>query len=165
MRNIWWKAASIRDLTILLTLMREYYSFEGIPFNSNKATQSVQTLFQEPHRGEIILICVKDTVIGYVALTNGYSLEFGGVYQFIDEFFIREKFRRDGAGAATLKFVEQLGQDTGITALHLEVEHKNEAAQKFYAKLGFKGQGRHLLVKHLRARAPKNYEPRRRVNE
>jgi len=129
--------------------MEEYYAVDGIPFDLTTATRALEILLKDPNLGEVVLVCKKDTIIGYIALTNGYSLEFGGAYQFIDEFFIREQFRRKGAGAATLQFVEQLAKDSNVSMLHLEVEQHNTEAHSFYSKLGFKSQGRHLLVKPI----------------
>lgn len=154
MRKIWWKAASHQDKNLLLSMMREYYSHDGLPFHAAKAERALENLLLNTQLGEIILICVSGEIVGYVVVTNGYSLEFGGAYQFIDELYIRERHRQRGLGKATLDFIEQLSRENGVTALHLEVEEDNKDAQKFYAQVGFKSHHRHLLVKMLPAISP-----------
>ena len=37
----------------------------------------------------------------------------------------------------------------GVSALHLEVERQNEAAQGFYRRLGFKDHDRYLMTRWL----------------
>lgn len=88
---------------------------------------------------------------GYIIMTNGFSLEFGGYYQFIDEFFVEEEQRGKGIGAETLKFVEDFGRKNAIKSIHLEVENENEneSAQRFYTKHSYRGHGRFLWSKDI----------------
>jgi len=162
MRHVHWKAASLDDKDIILTMMREYYEYDGLPFDKGKASRALEHLLKDAHFGEAILIIWQATPIGYVVLINTYSLEFGGVCQCVDEFFIKEPYRQSGAGKATIRFIEQLGVDSGITSLQLEVDSENLPAQKFYSKAGFKGYGRHLLFKVLSPSTDKSEESERK---
>ena len=42
--------------------------------------------------------------VGYLVLTLGYSLEYGGRDAFIDEVYIRSSYRGRGIGTAALTF-------------------------------------------------------------
>ena len=95
------------------------------------------------------LICDGDSAVGYLALTFGYSLEFHGRDAFIDELYIRPAHRGQGWGTRAMEHAEALALSEGIRAIHLEVGHRNSAAQAFYRKLGYADHERHLMTKWI----------------
>lgn len=147
--TISWRRASAPDISLLLKLMESYYGYEGIAFVRSKAESALSKLINEAHLGEILLILYSNEIVGYVALTNGFSLEYGGKYQFIDELFIMEQFRGNSLGTKTLKYIAENAQQNEVLSLHLEVEIDNLAAQRLYKAQGFEDCGRHLWSKDL----------------
>jgi ribosomal protein S18 acetylase RimI-like enzyme len=87
---------------------------------------------------------------GYVILTFGGDLEFGGRQATVTDLYIIDGYRRLGLGSKILHFVEETCKELGIKALELQVERKNVAAQTFYCKLGFERHDRIPLSKRLR---------------
>ena len=89
--------------------------------------------------------------IGYVVITFGWSIEFGGMDGFIDELYIRASVRGRGIASEILQELPTaLAQQAGLTALHLEVETGNERAQRLYRKLGFSVRdGYHLMTRRF----------------
>ena len=83
---------------------------------------------------------------GYIALTYGYSLEFGGRDAFIDEFYIRPDFRGEGLGQTILGLIQQEAERLGIRALHLEVARTNLRAQRLYARANFQPRNKYVLM-------------------
>jgi GNAT superfamily N-acetyltransferase len=84
-----------------------------------------------------------------LALTFGFSFEYGGRDAFIDEFFIKEGFRGKGIGKLVLKLLEPLALEAGVQTLHLEVEPHNSAGNQLYLNAGFKSNDRILLNKAI----------------
>lgn len=142
------KLANQSDPEILVELIREFYEVEHLPFDNN-TIRAVEKLLKDDSLGRIWLIQDSKNVIGYVVLTFGYSLEFHGRDAFIDELYIREGYRRQGVGAHTLQFVEDVCPSLEIEALHLEVDRKNTAAQSLYRKVGFEDHDRYLMTKWI----------------
>jgi ribosomal protein S18 acetylase RimI-like enzyme len=95
------------------------------------------------------VIRVKGACAGYLVLTLGYSLEFQGRDGFIDELFLVESFRGRGVGDRVLELVENEARALGVVALHLEVERKNAAGQRFYRRNGYLDHDRYLMTKRL----------------
>jgi GNAT superfamily N-acetyltransferase len=142
--------AKVDNLPELLELMQEYYAYDELEFSKTTALAALRDLLAEPVLGRIWLICRDNLIIGYVALTFGYSLEFGGRDAFVDELFIQEGHRGRGIGTEALELVKSAAKAIGIGALHLEVERGNKKALRFYRSSGFEDRDRfHLMSKRL----------------
>lgn len=130
----------------LLPFIREYHAYEGIHMPDTARRGAVARLLGDPGLGSIWAISAETGWIGYIALTYGYSIEFRGRDAFIDEFFIREPYRRRGLGTRALREASTRAGALGLKALHLEVAHANRAAQKLYGALGFELRRRYALM-------------------
>jgi GNAT superfamily N-acetyltransferase len=143
------RIATDSDVDLLLQMMRAYYAFDHHPFDLEKARTALTGLLRDPALGRVWLVCAGETVVGYIVLTFGYSLELLGRDAFVDEFFLLESHRGQGLGRKTMDFVEQAAKTLGVHAIHLEVTRHNLAAQQFYPKLSFEDRGHHLMSKWI----------------
>lgn len=143
------RLANESDAETLFRLMREYYTFDGHYFDPDKAREALLQLLREPAFGLVWLISDETTIIGYVVLCFGYSLEFHGRDAFLDEFYLKADYRRRGAGAHVLNQIEERARREGIRAIHLEVVRRNEAAGSFYRKVGYVDHDHRLMTKRL----------------
>jgi GNAT superfamily N-acetyltransferase len=149
MPKIRFQPAVMTDTEILLVLMREFYVYEEMPFEETAARRALAGILSSDSFGRVFLIFSGNDAAGYTVLTFGYSLEFHGRDAFVDELFLRERFRGHGIGGQALKFLASVCQENGIRALHLEVDRKNTAAQRAYQKFGFADHDRYLMTKWL----------------
>jgi ribosomal protein S18 acetylase RimI-like enzyme len=136
------------DTETLISLMREYYVYDHIPFDESLARAALARLTDDETLGRIWLIEQGDQAIGYLAITLGYSLEYGRD-AFIDEVYLREPYRGQGLGQRAFTLAEEACRALGVQALHLEVERDNGRAQAFYRKIGYEDHDRYLLTKRL----------------
>jgi ribosomal protein S18 acetylase RimI-like enzyme len=130
----------------LLPLVAAYHDFEGIELPQETRKRSVTTLLNDRRLGEIWQIRTPGRLIGYIALTFGYSIEFGGRDAFIDEFYIEPAERGGGIGAEVLRQVTAIMSDRGVLALHLEVDRTNDRAKSLYGRLGFSSREKYHLM-------------------
>ncbi len=86
-----------------------------------------------------------DRVVGYVVITLGYSIEYGGRDGFIDDLYVVPGQRGQGVGRAMLGFAVAQAMEPGIGTLPLEVETGNAAAHRLYRSKGFEETGRRLM--------------------
>ena len=136
MLKVHFRLAHTTDIDLLTEFMQQFYAIDQYHFDEHTAREVLKTLIEEPSLGRLWLISTEEA-IGYLALTFGYSLEFHGRDAIIDELFLTEPYRNQGIGTQTLQFVYQQCHSMGIHALHLEVEHTNEAGLALYHKMGF----------------------------
>lgn len=152
MMSVEFKRANVADCETLLPLMADFYAHEGLTFEEAFAARALLGLLKNEIHGRVFLIEADGVVAGYIVLTFGYSLEFGGVDAFVDELYLREAYRSQGIGRAALEFLAQTCAALGIHALHLEVERANQRAQAVYHQFGFVDHDRYLLTKWLKYR-------------
>ena len=148
------RQATSQDTKVILELMESFNKTFGYPFDRVKNTNNLSWLLSHPSSGLIWLISCNRDIVGYLALTFGFSFEYGGKDAFIDEFYLLERYRHRGIGKATLDFVENQAKLLGVHAIHLEVEGLNEEGQKLYRSKGFQGNDRKLLTKRTGLERP-----------
>jgi ribosomal protein S18 acetylase RimI-like enzyme len=146
------RIATESDADTLLPFMRDYYAFDGHAFI---------TLLRDPSLGRVWLILANtieaeknsktagELPVGYIVLCFGYSLEWLGRDAFVDEFYLLTDYRGRGWGRKTMAFLEDAARSLNVTALHLEVMHRNTNALELYRKLGFEGHKSSFLSKWI----------------
>jgi ribosomal protein S18 acetylase RimI-like enzyme len=138
--------ATPADEDALVGLMREFYAYEGLPWNETVARQGLRTILADGSVGQVWLLRTDGEHAGYLVLAFSFSLEFHGRYGFLDELYLREGYRGRGLGRRAIEKAEEACRSVGGRALRLEVTCENAAARSFYARLGFDDTGRDLLT-------------------
>jgi ribosomal protein S18 acetylase RimI-like enzyme len=134
---------------LLESMIAAFCAFENIPFSSGKGFLIWHKAFEHPEFFRAWLLEIEHKFAGYVVLTFGFSLEYGGIDAYVDELWINPEFRGLGFATQTLEFLTLECQKLNIVALHLEVDSTNQIAKKLYAKTGFESTERELLNKWL----------------
>jgi GNAT superfamily N-acetyltransferase len=139
------------DLDVLVELMREFYAETGMPLDPGVARRAFATLVGDPRLGRVWILQDGDGrgTAGYVVLTLGYSMEFGGYDAFVDDLFVRPPYRSRGLGRAALDTVIGECRSRDVRAVHLEVDRNNGVAKRLYGAFGFVDHDRELLTRTL----------------
>jgi ribosomal protein S18 acetylase RimI-like enzyme len=137
----------ISDIDRLLPLMRDFYSFERLPYDETRSKHLLAQLIEGRDLGRLVVFEDAKQLVGYMVLGFGFSLEFHGRDCFIDEFYVQPEQRQQGIGRAAVGFAIETCRELGIKALHLEADHFNTRGHEFYKRLGFKDHDRHLMTR------------------
>ena len=137
--------ASPSDLHRLLAWIAELYRHERIAFDAAVVRPALATLLEDPALGQVWLIAVDGQPVGYLVLTFGYSLEYGGRTALLDEVFVDEAYRGRGLGTRALRFAAEQCGKLGVRTLELEVERHNQDAQRLYRARGFVERDRYVM--------------------
>lgn len=137
------------DLSAVVDLQEEFYASGGYPFDRNTSESAFRELADDPSLGRLFLIENDDKLVGYLAVTFGFTLEFGGRDAFVDELYVIPSARGQGLGTEALLIAEEACQREGVRAIHLEVEFTNENAKRLYSGHGYKEHTRFLMTKRL----------------
>jgi len=149
LKNVRIEAATARDAARLLSFIRAYYRFDRIPFDAKAIAAGLSLLLDDPTLGRAWLILNRRRPVGYLLLTFGFDLEFGGRQATITDFYIDPGHRRKGVGRKVLMHVETFCQACGVKALELQETSKNARALEFYKFLGFGAHERIPMSKHI----------------
>jgi GNAT superfamily N-acetyltransferase len=140
------RAAAV-DIPALLELQQRFYANEGYPYDRATMHRGMRELIANDSLGR--LFAFGDPIVGYLVLTFGFSLEFGGRDAFVDELYVDDASRGQGLGTLALQVAEDACREAGIGALHLEVEHVNARARALYERSGYTAHDRHLMTKRF----------------
>lgn len=131
----------------LLAFIKAFYDESGYVFEPSVVNVALDQLTEEPGLGWCFLIAKAGVPIGYVVLSRGFSIEYGGIDSILDEFFVDPAHRGGGIGRHVLRLLDAHCAQNNVRALHLEVERENHRANKIYLDHGFSGNDRALLSK------------------
>ncbi len=143
------REAEPNDVTALLAMMSELYANDGVPFDDDRSRRAALQLIEEREAGCIWVIEAERTIAGYLVLTFGFSLEFGGRHGFIDELFITASYRGHGLGAAAVHHAKSECARLYMTNVLLEADLANKKATRFYRRLGFHEHPRRLMCSRV----------------
>jgi len=135
MSTIW--LAKPENFVVLDQMVGLYHAFEDIETSEEHRERALMPLLEGSPHGAIWMIGPRISPVGYVAITFGWSIEFGGLEGVLDEIYIREKVRGRGMGREALIELLKLLREYGVTGLTLEVDQGNTKAETFYRSLGF----------------------------
>lgn len=148
------RLAEPSDLGVLLAMMKELraedYAVGQPPPAPDLLGPLVIAFLATPSLGRMWVAC-DGGVVGYLALTFGYSFEFGGRDAFVDELYVIPARRNNGWGSRLLRVAEAAAPGLGVRAIHLEVSRGNARAGRLYRSFGFEDHDRHLMTKHVNA--------------
>ena len=134
------------DLDRLLPLVSAFHGEEGLEHSDERRRDALLPLLEGIPHGCVYLIGPARAPLGYVVVTFGWSVEFGGMDGFVDEIYIRPAVRGRGIATEVLIELPKALAAAGLKALHLEVDRENEAAQRLYARTRFQARERYMLM-------------------
>lgn len=145
------RRATAADVTALLDRMERFNAGEGIGWDRARTERALGVLITDAAIG-FVLVYAPDPAAefdGYVVVTYGFDLEWGGRDAFVTELFVDEDARGRGVAKALVDAAALLARDAGAQALHLVVRPENVAAGELYRARGFARVPRELYTKVL----------------
>lgn len=137
------------DLPRLLPLVAAFHAEEELQSSEEVRSEALTPLLDGSPHGAIYLIGPARAPIGYIIVTFGWSVEFGGLDGFIDEIYIRPGVRGRGVGSEVITSLVAMLKSVGMKALHLEVEPANDRALGLYKRCHFKARDGYTLMSRV----------------
>lgn len=130
----------------LLSLVEAFHTEAGIKSTAKMRRAGIAPLLDGVPHGCAYLIGPPRAPIGYIVITFGWSVEFGGLDGIIDELFIRPGVRGRGIASEALTALPRALAGAGLRAMHLEVDRDNAAAIKLYRRAGFTPRDAYMFM-------------------
>lgn len=129
--------ASLDDTDKLLPLVAAFHAEREMGTDEAHQAAAVTPLLEGSPLGAIWLIGPRRAPVGYICVTFGWSLEFGGMDGIVDELYIRPAVRRRGMGFEALHGIAKAMSEAGLKALHLEANRSDIKLIDFYRRARF----------------------------
>ncbi len=134
------------DLDRLGSLVAACHAETGLESTEESRRDGLAPLLEGIPHGAAYLIGPARSPMGYVIVSFGWSLEFGGMDCFLDEIYLRPAVRGRGIAGETLISLPKALARAGVRALHLHVNRDNETATRLYTRAGFNARERFVLM-------------------
>jgi GNAT superfamily N-acetyltransferase len=130
------RQATAADLEQLIPLCIDYCIADQHTVDESLIRVGVNGLLASSDRGFVLVACDEvGKLIGYAAVSAGWSIEIGGPDFVLDELFVRDQGQ--GIGSDLVAAVETHCRSLGVKRIFLETERPNDRARLLYARLGF----------------------------
>ena len=146
------KQAKPEDWPEILDMARAFHAEDGHALTQRGEIALRNALHaSSPFSPYVQVLTVRDDgkIAGYAVICYSFSIEFGGVTSYLDDFYVKPEYRGNGLGTKALEEFEHMSRARGCCIFHLETEAANDKAKAFYMKHGMEDTGRALLIKKL----------------
>ena len=120
----------------VLAMMRTFYASDAVFTNGSEEIfrTDVQACVSENPFLEGFVFINEGNAVGYAMIAKSFSTEFGRPCVWIEDLYLTEPFRGQGAGSRFFAYLESRFPEA---ILRLEVEEENHRAVTVYRKNGF----------------------------
>lgn len=129
------EALKEEHLDILLTMLEEFARYENMQNCLKVNVKKLVDLFFKNDFGRSFILKENDEIIGYLMYFYTFSSFRGSKGIYIEDIYIREKFRRKGYGRKIFKFLGEVCQKENVQMLTWVCLNENELGINFYESL------------------------------
>ena len=131
------KPATIGDVPIILSLIRELAEYERAP-DAVVATEEGlrEVLFGPKRSAEVLLARENGEPVGFAVYFYNFSTWLGRPGLYLEDLFVRPALRGKGYGRALLVELARIAEERGCGRMEWAVLDWNEPAIQFYRTLG-----------------------------
>ena len=125
-----------RDKDVVIDMMRVFYASPAVLSNGSDEIfeADVENCIGDSPFLEGFVIEDNGEILGYSMIAKSFSTEFGKPCIWIEDIYIKDKYRGLGLGSEMLQFITKKYKNC---IFRLEVEEENEQAIGVYEKNGF----------------------------
>jgi GNAT superfamily N-acetyltransferase len=127
------RQANLKDVPTLLSLIREMAEYEKLPLLITEQTLATDG-FGSHTRFRVLIAEYDGEPAGYAFFFDSYST-FQGRGLFLEDLFVRPKYRKNKIGRALISRVATIAQQENCFGIMLHVLDWNEMAIQFYRKI------------------------------
>ncbi len=131
------RPATEDDVPLILSFIKELAEYERLS-HEVVATEEIlrESLFGERRVAEALLGYLGETPAAFALFFHNFSTFLGRPGIYLEDLFVRPRFRGSGVGRAMLVYLARLARERGCGRLEWWVLDWNEPAIRFYEALG-----------------------------
>lgn len=127
---------TIKDKASVIEMMRTFYASPAVLSNGSEEIfcNDIENCVNNSPYLEGYIFEDSDEIQGYAMIAKSFSTEFGKPCIWIEDLYIKDRYRGLGIGSRFIDFITKKYTDS---IFRLEVEEENARAVKVYEKCGF----------------------------
>ena len=127
---------TIEDKPVIIEMMRVFYASPAVLSNGSDEifSNDIDNCINDNPYLEGYVIENSEEIQGYAMVAKSFSTEFGKPCIWIEDLYIKDRYRGLGLGSSFFDFITKKYTDS---IFRLEVEEDNERAIRLYKKCGF----------------------------
>ncbi|MCC1494390.1 GNAT family N-acetyltransferase [Cognatishimia sp. F0-27] len=137
------------DADRLLAMVAAFHGETGFESDEIRRAEAIGPLLDGSPHGAIWLIGPRRAPVGYIAVSFGWSLEYGGLDAIVDELYIRAAVRGRGMGGEALNALARSLREAGVKAMHLEAQREDTRLHGFYRRARFVPRDGYVLMSRV----------------
>jgi GNAT superfamily N-acetyltransferase len=142
--------ASADDLDAMTDLLVGLFALEhDFAPDPGRQRAGLARCLAEPARARLFVARLAGRVVAMANVQIGISTAEGGEVLMVEDVVVAADLRGRGIGRAILRHALDWGAARGMTRATLLTDHDNQAAQAFYASMGFAPSAMRVLRKRL----------------
>ena len=131
------RPATEADVPLILTFVRELADYERLSHEAVATEEALRaSLFGERRFAEVVLGYLGDDPAGFALFFHNFSTFLGKPGIYLEDLYVRPKFRGAGVGRALLVHLAKLARERGCGRLEWSVLDWNEPAIGFHRGIG-----------------------------
>jgi GNAT superfamily N-acetyltransferase len=131
------RQATIEDTALILSLIKEIAEYEKLGHEVSATEKDIKNnLFGEKRYAEVLIAEYDEEPAGQALFFHNFSTFVGRPGIYLEDLFVRPKFRGKGIGKSLLLALIKLAEERNCGRVEWCVLDWNEPAIKFYKKLG-----------------------------
>ncbi len=131
------RAATVADAPLILQFIRELAAYEKLAHEVTATEDSLRrTLFGPRPAAEVILAGQEDDWAGFAVFFHNFSTFVGKPGLYLEDIFVRPRFRRRGCGQALMIYLARLALQRDCGRFEWWVLDWNQPSLDFYRSLG-----------------------------
>jgi GNAT superfamily N-acetyltransferase len=137
MSNINIKSATIEDVPLILTFIKELAEFEKL-LHEVTATEDIlrETLFGSAPKAEVIISYFENSPVGFALFFHNFSTFLGKPGIYLEDLYVKPEVRGKGIGKKLLQHLAKLTLERDCGRLEWWVLDWNQQAIDFYRSIG-----------------------------
>jgi GNAT superfamily N-acetyltransferase len=137
MRQFEVRSATAEDVPLILDLIRELAEYEELSHEVVATEDSLlEGLFGDRPIAEVLVAEQGEEAAGFALFFHNFSTFLGKPGIYLEDLYVRPRFRRTGIGKAMLAYLARLAKERGCGRLEWSVLDWNEPSIRFYESLG-----------------------------
>ena len=131
------RPATVADVPVIRQLIRELAEYERLADEAVVTEAALwETLFGPRPWAEVLIAEAGSEVAGFALFFHNYSTFVGKPGLYVEDVYVRPKFRGHGLGTALFRRMARTAVDRGCARMEWAVLDWNESAEAFYRSIG-----------------------------